>query len=105
MERVLAGHHWEICLLYIDDIIIFSKTVKDHLTQLDIVFFQIEISRIKAQTQEGNLFRKKVQYLVPVVSDQGIKTDPEKTIATEDWPVPHTVKEIKSFLGLCFYYR
>ena len=40
-----------------------------------------------------------------VVSDQGIQTDPEKTKAIADWPVPHTVKEIRSFLELCSYYR
>ena len=40
-----------------------------------------------------------------VVSDQGIQTDREKTKAKEDWPILHTVKEIRSFLGLCSYYR
>ena len=48
MERVLAGLQWEICLIYIDDFIIFSKTMEDHLAQLDIVFSLTEISRFEA---------------------------------------------------------
>ena len=63
MERVLEGLQWEICLVYIDDIIIFSKTVEDHLTQLDIVFSGLKSAGLKLKPKKCNLFRKKVQYL------------------------------------------
>ena len=93
-----SGLQWEICLVYIDDIIIFSKTVEDHLTQLDIVFSRLKAAELKLEPKKCNLFRKKVQNLGHVVSDQNIQTDPEKIKAIKDWPVPHTVKEIRSFL-------
>ena len=105
MERVLAGLQWEICLVYIDDIIIFSKTVEDHLTQLDIVYSRLKSAGLKLKPKKCNLFRKKVQYLDHVLSDEGIQTYPEKTKAIEDGSVPHTVKEIRSSLGLCSYHR
>ena len=105
MERVLAGLQWEICLVYIGDIIIFGKTVEDHLTHLDTVFSRLKSAGLKLKPKKCNLFRKKVPYLGHVVSDEGIQTDPEKTKAIKDWPVPHTVKEVRSFLGLCSYYR
>ena len=60
---------------------------------------------LKLKPKKCNLFRKKVQYLDHVVSDQGVQTDSEKIKAIENWPVPHTVKEIRSFLGLCSYCR
>ena len=81
MEGVLAGLQWEICLVYIDDIIIFSKTVEDHLTQLDIVLSRLKSAGLKLKPKKCNLFRKKVQYLGHVVSDEGIQTDQEKTKA------------------------
>ena len=105
MERVLAGLQWEICLVYIDDVIIFSRTVDQHLAQLKTVFQRLIAAGLKLKPKKCNLFRKKVQYLGHVVSDRGIQTDPEKTKVIEDWPTPHTVKEVRSFLGLCSYYR
>ena len=78
MEKVLAGLQWEICLIYMDDIIIFSKTVEDHLTQLDTVFSRLKSAGLKLKPKKCSLFRKKVQYLGHVVSDGGIQTDPEK---------------------------
>ena len=87
------------------DIIIFSKMVEDHLTQLDTVFSRLISAGLKPKPKKCNLFRKKVQYLGHMVSDEGIQTDPEKTKAIEDWPVPHTVKEVRYFLGFCSYYR
>lgn len=105
MERVLAGLQWEICLVYIDDVIIFSQTVEQHLDQLEAVFKRLISAGLKLKPKKCNLFRRKVQYLGHVVSDQGIQTDPDKIKAIKDWPNPCTVKEIRSFLGLCSYYR
>ena len=84
MERVLAGLQWKICLVYIDDIIIFSKTMEDHLARPEIVFSRLKSAGLKLKPKKCNLFRKKPQYLGHMVSDQGIQTDPEKTKATAD---------------------
>ena len=91
--------------MYINDIIIFSRTMEDHLAQLDAVFNRLKSAVLKLKPKKCNLFKKKVQYLGHLVLDEGVQTDPEKTKATEDWPVPHAVKEVRSFLGLCSYYR
>ena len=79
MERVLAGLQWQICLVYIDDTIIFSKRIEDHLDQLDIVFSSLVSAGLELKPKKCHLYRKKFQYLCHVVSDQGKQTDPEKT--------------------------
>ena len=105
MERVLAGLQWEICLVYIDDVIIYSQTIEDHLRQLRMVFERLSAAGLKLKPKKCNLFRRQVQYLGHIVSDKGIQTDPDKIKAVADWSTPRTVKEVRSFLGLCSYYR
>ena len=105
MERVLAGLQWKICLVYIDDIIIFSSTIDDHLKQLNEVFTRLKAAGLKLKPKKCHLFKCKVQYLGHVVSESGIETDPEKIEAIRKWERPSNVSEIRSFLGLCSYYR
>ena len=69
--------------------------MEEHLTQPDIVFSRLKSAGLKLKPKKCNLFKKKVQNLGHLVSDKGIQTDPEKTKAIDDWPVPKTVKEIR----------
>ena len=105
MERVLAGLQWKICLVYIDDIIIFSSTVDDHLQQLGEVFGRLKAAGLKLKPKKCHLFQRKVRYLGHIVSEDGIETDPEKVEAIRKWERPSNVSELRSFLGLCSYYR
>jgi transposase InsO family protein/predicted aspartyl protease len=105
MERVLAGLQWNICLVYIDDIIIFSQTIDEHIQQLQTVFNRLKNAKLKLKPKKCHLFQKKVQYLGHVVSEAGIETDPEKISAVKEWPRPRTVTDVRSFIGLCSYYR
>ena len=105
MERVLAGLQWQLCLVYIDDIIIFSRTVEEHLQQLQTVFTRLKSAGLKLKPKKCHLFKQKVQYLGHIVSEAGIQTDPEKIQAVMEWGEPTTVTEVRSFLGLCSYYR
>ena len=105
MERVLAGLQWKICLVYIDDIIIFSSSIEDHLKQLNEVFTRLRKAGLKLKPKKCHLFKRKVQYLGHVVSESGIETDPEKIEAIKKWERPSNVSEVRSFLGLCSYYR
>jgi transposase InsO family protein len=105
MERVLAGLQWRICLVYIDDIIIFSETVEEHLKQLACVLERLQLAGLKLKPQKCFLLRKRVAYLGHIVSSQGIEPDPKKISAVKDWKAPTTVTEARSFLGFCSYYR
>ena len=105
MERVLSGLQWDICLVYLDDIIIFSKTFDDHLQRVGTVFSRLKGAGLKLKPKKCTLFQEKVLYLGHVVSKDGIATDQAKIDRVRDWPVPCSVKEVRSFLGLCSYYR
>ena len=105
MEDVLRGLQWSECLLYIDDIIIPGPTIEESLTRLEHVFERLREANLKLKPSKCVLFQKSVKFLGHIVSEEGIHTDPEKVKAVQDWPVPRNVKEVKSFLGLCSYYR
>ena len=105
MERVLAGLQWQICLVYIDDVIIFSETFEDHLAHLSTVFERLTEAGLKLKPKKCFLFQVQVKYLGHIVSRNGIKTDPEKVKSVSKWPIPTDVTEVKRFLGLCSYYR
>ena len=63
MEQVLAGLHWSTCLLYIDNIILFSRTVQEHFQNLMGVFQRLKQAGLKLKPMKCHLFRNKVKYL------------------------------------------
>ncbi len=105
MERVLAGLQWQTCLVYIDDIILFSTTVDEHIAQLQAIFTRLKEAGLKLKPKKCCIFRRKVKFLGHVVSDRGIETDPDKLSAVKDWPRPQNLTELRSFVGFCSYYR
>ena len=105
MEKVLHGLLSTKCLVYLDDVIIFGKSFDEMLENLNLVFLRLKEANLKINPKKCVFFRKNVKYLGHVISEEGIKTDPEKIVAVKDWPVPHTKKQLRSFLGFCSYYR
>ena len=105
MEKVLSGLHWTTCLVYLDDILIFSATVEDHLVRLRDVLDRLKNAGLQIKPSKCHLMRKSIKYLGHVVSEHGIKTDPEKTRCVADWPTPSNAHELRQFLGLAGYYR
>ena len=89
MQYVLHGLHWKICLVYIDDVIVFSSTFEEHLFHLIAVFDRLREANPKCKPSKCD----------------GIRPDPGKLNAVKTFPVPHSVKDVRSFLGLCNYYR
>ena len=88
MELVLAGLQWSICLVYLDDIIIHSKTVKEHLARLREVFTRLRQAGLKIKPAKCHLMQKSVTYLGHIISEHGVETDPEKTHIIRHWPSP-----------------
>ena len=105
MEVVLQGLQWDICLIYLDDIIIFSKEYGEHLRRLSLVFEALQRAGLKLKPKKCLLTRHEVVYLGHIVSSQGIRTDPTKIQKVQEWPTPCNLTEVRSFLGLCSYYR
>ena len=105
METCLGELHLNWCIIYLDDIIIFSKTPEEHLCRLKGVFERLAKAGLKLKPSKCEFFRDSLRYLGHVVSPKGIATDPKKIEAIQRWPVPRTVTDVRSFIGFTNYYR
>ncbi|KAK3086868.1 hypothetical protein FSP39_024642 [Pinctada imbricata] len=105
METVLNGLPFQTCLLYIDDIIVYSKDFKTHVERLSEVLERLKNAGLKLSPKKCNFFQNQVSFLGHIVSNEGVSTDPIKISAVKDWPTPKTVHDVRSFLGTCSYYR
>ena len=105
MELILTGLHWSTCLLYVDDIICFSKTVDEHVARLDEILSRIRDAGLKLSPGKCKFFQHQVSFLGHTVSERGIPTDPEKIPAVSEWPKPRNIHELRSVLGTASYYR
>lgn len=105
METVLKGLSYEACLVYLDDIIIVGRSFDEHLENLRKVLQKLKDVNLKLSPAKCKLFRHEVTYLGHVISAEGVRTDPEKVSAVKNWKCPNDVHQLRSFLGLCTYYR
>ena len=94
--------HW--CIIYLDDIVIFSKDLASHLKRLKAVFWKLEEPGIKLKPSKCELFWWQLAYLGHVISAQRITTDEGKIEAIKNWPTPTNIMEVRSFLGFMGYY-
>ncbi|KAL6466207.1 hypothetical protein MHYP_G00263400 [Metynnis hypsauchen] len=105
MELVLCGLHWDICLIYLDDIIVYSTDFSQHLQHLKEVFQRFRAAGLKLKPSKCHLARSSVTFLGHHISSAGIRPDPANIEKVSSWPVPHSATEVRAFLGLCSYYR
>ena len=105
MNKTLGGLMWKICMAYMDDIIVFSKTFESHLNHLQSVLECLQKANLKIKLQKCYFAQKKLKYLGHIVDKNGISPDPKLIEAIEKFPVPNSVKNIQSFLGITGYYR
>lgn len=105
MDNILRGIQNEQCLVYLDDIIVFSTSLQEHIERLKNVFQRLRESNFKIQLDKSEFLRKEVAYLGHVVTPEGVRPNPDKIKAIKEYPIPCNTKQIKGFLGLLGYYR
>lgn len=105
MERIFGDQSFQSLLLYLDDVIVFSATVKQHLHRLELVLDRLRQQNLKIKLSKCCFFRPEVRYLGHVVSSAGVSTDPEKISAVAKWARPQNLQELRSFLGFASYHR
>ena len=103
-ETVLAGLHWQICLIYLDDIIVHGRTFQDMLNNLDQVLERLQNAGLKLKPRKCQLFCTEVSFFGQIVSADGVRTDPKKIAVVKNWPEPQNLTQVRSFLGLCSNY-
>ena len=104
MNYVLHSVIGKICLVFLDDIIVFSKTKEEHLTNLEHIFDLLKEADLKLGLSKCKFMCESVQYLGHVISAKEITPDTEKIEALKNYKRPTSLVEIQSFLGLASYY-
>lgn len=105
MSQVLRGLHWKFVLCYIDDLLVWSKNFEEHLLHLGQVFAKLREANLTLKPDKCRFGLEKVMFLGHILSKDGVSVDSEKTEKVRNFPVPRSQTELKSFLGLCNYYR
>lgn len=105
MDNVLSGLQGNVCFVYLDDIVIYAQSLEEHKQKLNHIFTRLREAGLSLQPDKCNFFKRELTYLGHIISDEGVKPNPEKLKAVEEYPVPKNVKQIKQFLGLVGYYR
>jgi len=105
IDVVLMGLKGIDCLVYLDDIICFSATMEEHAQKLQTIFERLEQANFKIQPEKRVFTTDTVEYLGHICTPLGIRPDPKKVRAIEEYPVPKTVRDIRAFVGLAGYYR
>lgn len=105
LDDILREHVGVRCYVYIDDIIIFGKTESQHFENLEIIFKTLENANLKVQIDKCDFLKNEVEFLGFIVSKSGIKTNPLKVKSISEFPIPKTLRDLRSFLGLSGYYR
>lgn len=105
MNVVLSGLVGKICFVYMDDIIVYSTSLQEHCQNLNKVFEALRNNNLKVQVDKSEFLKKEVSFLGHIVSNEGVRPNPDKIEVIQKWPIPKTEKDIKAFLGTLGYYR
>jgi hypothetical protein len=105
MNSVFMPELDKFIMVFIDDILIYSKTEEDHADHLHIVLQRLRDHRLYAKFSKCEFWFDSVRFLAHTISNEGISVDPTKVQEVMDWKPPTSVHQIRSFLGLAGYYR
>ena len=104
-ECVLVGLSPAQCLIYLDDIIVYSTSFEDHFRHLKNVLTKLSEAGLKLKLTKCHFAQRQVQYLSHPISEDGVAVDPSKMGAVTSYPQPRDVKELHRFLGMANYYH
>ena len=105
MDVVLSGLEYNICLCYLDDILVFSSDFESHLIRLAQVFSRIRKANLKFNPNKCLFVLQEVTFLGFKITPEGQLSSEDKVKAIRNFPVPRTVKQVRGFIGLASFYR
>ena len=105
INRALRGYVDDFCVVYLDDILVFSKSKEEHQQHLELIIERLRRAKLYANAKKCEFFKPELEYLGFLVNKDGIKMDPERVTAISEWPRPQTYHDIQVFLGFCNFYR
>ncbi|XP_058726523.1 uncharacterized protein LOC131597879 [Vicia villosa] len=105
MNRVFQPYLDQFVVIFIDDILIYSRTIEQHMEHLRIVLSVLREKKLFAKLSKCEFWMSEVKFLGHVISGGGVAVDPSKVEAVINWERPKNATEVRSFLGLAGYYR
>lgn len=95
----------EFAVIYIDDLVIFSRTFKEHMEHIRIILSRLYAAGLTVKMAKSVFCKEQIKFLGHLVSSQGVRPDPDRIAAIQKFPVPRSQKQLRSFLGLCNFFR
>jgi len=105
MNSVLSGLTGTRCFVYLDDTVLYAKSLADHNGKLREVLYRLRTYQLKLQPDKCEFLRTEVSYLGHQITESGVRPDPQKVAAIEQFPTPTDAKKLKTFCGMVSYYR
>ena len=107
LDIILSGVRWKTCLVYIDDVVIFSKTQEEHFEHVNHVLSLLKEAGVKLKLKKCFFFHKRVEYLGHVITPGrlSVANNAKATCAVREATFPQSITQLRSFLGACNVYR
>jgi hypothetical protein len=105
MNGVFRDYLDKFFIVFLDDILVYSKLEEEHEHQLRMVFQVLREHQLYSKLSKCLFYQRKIHYLGNIILEEGIIVDPEKVEAIKEWSTPRNVVEVRSFMGLAIYYR
>ena len=105
MNQVFHKQLNKYCLVYIDDILIFSKTHEEHLHHIADEFRTLRANKLSVKSSKCHFFQQQLKFLGHIVSQDGISPDPDKVAVVKNWPPLEKQADARAFLGLTTYFK
>jgi hypothetical protein len=105
INKVLADFMDTCCIVYLDDILIFSRTRDEHIQHVRAIIKRLLAHNLFAKASKCEFHKDRVSFLGYMVTPNGVQMEPDRVKTVQDWPTPKTVREIRIFLGFANYYR
>lgn len=105
LERALGPEVESFTNVFVDDILVISKSFEEHLKHLEIIFKKLKSANLVINKEKCEFLKSEIKFLGHIITAEGVATDPEKIDSIMKFPTPRNAKDIKAFLGLTGYYR
>jgi hypothetical protein len=105
MNECLLPYIDEFVLLYLDDILVYSRSFDEHIKHLRLVLEKLRLHKLYAKQDRCEFAKTEIEFLGHILSREGIKPHPDKLNTIKQWPTPNNVQDIRAFLSLANFYR
>lgn len=105
MNEILRDFINKICVVYLDDILIFSTSLQEHISSIRKIFQVLNKHNLKIQFDKCSFLKKETEFLGHILTDEGMKPNPNKIKCIEDYPLPVSERQLRGLLGMTGYYR